>query len=62
MLFCLTLLVAVPGLYALGDWLGGTPLAIGLPALSTLATLLYAGRGGGPTLPPGAQPPGPQPG
>ena len=51
LIFTLTLLVAAPCLYQLGDWLGGIALAVSLPAAASLAALLYAGRGEGPKPP-----------
>lgn len=57
LIFVLNLLIVVPALYALGDWLGGWRLAFALPTLATLATLFYAWRGEGPTLPPPTPPP-----
>jgi hypothetical protein len=45
LLFCLTLFVAAPALYALGDWLQGTALAVTLPIAATLASYVYVRAG-----------------
>jgi hypothetical protein len=55
LLFCVTLLFS-PLLVALGHALAGLPGAVLAPGLATLASLLYAWRGGGGEPPLGARP------
>jgi len=56
LIFCLTLFVGVPLLYALGERLGGMRLAILLPAVASIATGVYARMGDRPQPPAGARP------
>jgi hypothetical protein len=45
LLFCVTLLIVAPALYAVGEWLGGIVAAVALPAVAVLGTLAYARAG-----------------
>ena len=57
LIFTLTLLVLVPVLYAVGEWWGGTSLAVELPAGAAVASFVFMRLGD--RRPPDTPPPGP---